>query len=108
MSFANFSRAAQTVQPPPKRGQKHRNQKVPVETWIEHGKRISTFLERIYGHETAHGLLQKVAERANMSQPRRASDPNMDAEESDDSGAGSQPRIMPYGFWRKYVKMRCV
>ena len=80
MSFADLSRAAQTVQPPRKKGKRHRNSKVSVETSIEHGKRIATFLERIYGREKAHELLQKVAARANGSKPSRSTDPNIDEE----------------------------
>ena len=104
MSFADLSRAAQTVQPQGKKGPRQRNQKVAVEASIGHGKRISAFLERIYGPATAHGLLQKVAARANGSQPSRASDPNIDEEESDDCDAGPSKKIMPYGFWRRYVE----
>ena len=104
MSFADLSRAAQTVQPQRKKGRRHRNQKVSVETSIGHGKRISAFLERIYVREKSHGLLQKVAARANGSQPSRASDPNNDEEESDDCDAGPSNRIMPYGFWRRHVE----
>ena len=104
MSFADLSRAAQTVQPQVKKGPRQRNQKMAVEASIGHGKRISAFLERIYGPATAHGLLQKVAARANGSQPSRASDPNIDEEESDDCDAGPSKKIMPYGFWRRYVE----
>ena len=76
-----------------------------VEASIELGERAATFLQSVYGQERATLILNKLAERANGSQPSFADDPEIvdldaSAPSQDTADKGS---CIPYGFWRRFM-----
>ena len=112
MAFHEMARSARAAEAAPtrvvKKQKQHKLDKHTVESNLEHGERAAAFMETLYGREKAVDLLAKVARRASGSQPSPAADATVvDLTGADDPGCGGDNgarRILPYGFWRKFME----
>ena len=115
MSDAVFVRlvcggAARADAPAGHRRKKFVNEKRAVEASIEDGRRVASYMLRIYGAARSDSFLYAIARRAKGSQPRAAaptapacvilvpSDSECEAEEV------RRPERLPCGFWRVYLE----
>ena len=111
MSFAALLRGPSAASGAAKRTRRrqHKYDKRTVEADIELGGRAAAFLQSIYGEERAELMLEKVAQRANGSQPSPAGDPMIVDLDGAEDPNGSQPSLrhqgacLPYGFWRRFM-----
>jgi len=91
----------------------HIYNKYTVESNIDLGERVATFISSEYGAEFAAQMLEKVLRRANGSQPSPVDDsvlmldvPNGAAwvPISDIVSDQSDADVLPYGFWQRFMK----
>ena len=108
MSFAALLRGPSAAGVPKQRTQRrqHKYDRHTVEASIELGERAATFLQSIYGQERATQMLEKVAQRANGSQPSPAADPmivDLDGAEDPNCNLAHLDARLPHGFWRRFM-----
>ena len=110
MAFHEMARSAGAAEAATIRAGKkqHKLDKHTVESNLEHGERAAAFMETLYGREKAVDMLAKLARHASGSQPSPAADATVvDLTGADDPGCGGDNgarRILPWGFWRKFME----
>ena len=116
VSFAALLRGPNAAGVAPVRAarQQHKYNKHTVESNIDLGERVATFISSEYGAELAAQMLEKVLQRANGSQPSPVDDsvlmldvPNGAAWVPISDIVSDQSKyadFLPYGFWPRFMK----